>query len=640
MKKILITGANSYIGTSFEKWLEQWPNEYRVDTVDMVDGSWKEKSFKEYDVVFHVAGIAHIKETKENAALYYKVNRDLVYEVAKKSKEEGVKQFIFLSSMSVYGIETGIISRETIPNPKSNYGKSKLKAEELLESLKDDKFKIAVLRPPMIYGNGCKGNYVKLQKFALKSPIFPDIKNKRSMIYIDNLCEFIKEIIDNESKGLFLPQNEDYICTSNMVKEIAKVNGKKIYMVKIFNPIIKLLKINIINKVFGNLIYENNKDLINKVNFSDSISKSEKKKKRVLILANIDVSIYNTRRELVQLLIDNGYEVYISCLYGERVEKLKDIGCKYIDTNFSRHGTNPFRELKLISFYKNLMKVIKPNVVLTYSIKQNIYGGIAANSLNIPYIANITGLGPALANDNILRKITLILYKFAFRKVKCVFFQNEQNLKFFIENGVQIKNKRLIPGSGVNLDEFKFMDYPQDDVINFLYLSRIVKEKGIDHYLEAASVIKKKYPNTRFHICGFCEEQYKDKINNLTENGDVIYHGMISDSKEILKDTHCTVHPSFYPEGMSNTLLESCACGRPIITTRNVGCQEVVNEGENGYLINSKNTDELIQTIDKFMRLTNKEKTKMGIAARKKVETEFDRLIVIDSYLNEIKKYL
>lgn len=256
MKKILITGANSYIGTSFEKWVKQWQKDYLVDTVDMIDGTWKEKSFSGYDVVFHVAGIAHIKETKENAELYYKVNRDLVYEVAKKTKAEAVKQFIFLSSMSVYGMETGIISKDTVTSPKSNYGKSKLQAEELIYPLQDSTFSIVVLRPPMIYGKGCKGNYVRLEKFALKSPIFPDIKNKRSMIEIDKLCEFVKQIIDYESKGLFLPQNDEYVCTSDMVREIAEAHGKKIHMTKLFNPLLRVLKVSTVNKVFGDLVYE------------------------------------------------------------------------------------------------------------------------------------------------------------------------------------------------------------------------------------------------------------------------------------------------------------------------------------------------------------------------------------------------
>lgn len=258
MKRILITGANSYIGTSFEKWCSKWPNEYSVDTIDMMDGSWKQKAFDIYDVVFHVAGIAHIKETPQNAALYYKVNRDLVYEVAQKAEAEGVRQFIFLSSMSVYGIDEGVIGINSQLQPKGNYGKSKLQAEELITPLGGADYKIAVLRPPMIYGKGCKGNYPRLAKLALKMPIFPDIKNQRSMIYIDNLCEFVKILVDDCSSGLFFPQNEEYVCTSEMVKLIAESHKKKLYTTKILNPIIRLLalRIGLVNKVFGNLVYE------------------------------------------------------------------------------------------------------------------------------------------------------------------------------------------------------------------------------------------------------------------------------------------------------------------------------------------------------------------------------------------------
>lgn len=275
MKKILITGANSYIGTNFENYFKQWSDDYKVETVDMIDGAWKDRSIKGYDVVFHVAGIAHIKETKENAELYYKVNRDLVYEVAKKSKNDGVRQFIFLSSMSVYGMETGVISKNTVPTPKSNYGKSKLQAEELITPLQDATFNIVVLRPPMIYGKGCKGNYARLEKFALKSPIFPKIENKRSMIYIDNLSKFIKTIIDDTNKGLFFPQNDEYVCTSDMVREIAEANGKKIYMTKLFNPLLRVLKVSTVNKVFGDLVYEKEKNMNSMVGFKESIRNIE-----------------------------------------------------------------------------------------------------------------------------------------------------------------------------------------------------------------------------------------------------------------------------------------------------------------------------------------------------------------------------
>ena len=275
MKKILITGAGSYIGTSFEKYMEQFGNNYSVDTVDMIGDSWKSVSFSGYDCVFHVAGIAHQKETLENAHLYYEVNRNLAIATAKKAKRDGVKQFILLSSMSVYGVETGVITKKTVPQPKSHYGKSKLQADEKIVKLDCDSFKVAILRPPMVYGKDCKGNYQRLRTFALKSPIFPDYPNKRSMVYIGNLCAFVKKTIDEEKSGLFFPQNAEYVNTSEMVRVIARLDNKKLFMPKIFNPFICLMRISIIKKVFGSLMYEKI-DLVSDYNLFESIELSEK----------------------------------------------------------------------------------------------------------------------------------------------------------------------------------------------------------------------------------------------------------------------------------------------------------------------------------------------------------------------------
>ena len=244
MKNILITGANSYVGTSFENYLKKWPNDYNIDTVDMRCGTWKNKDFSKYDVVFHVAGIAHVSTDPKMKDLYYKVNRDLTIETAKKAKRDGVKQFIFMSSIIVYGDSSNnksiIIDENTVPIPSNFYGKSKLQAEEGIFPLQDNKFNVVVIRPPMIFGKGSKGNYPKLSKIAQKLPIFPDIKNERSMLYIDNLCEFIRLMVINEEKGLFFPQNDKYIGTSELVKLIAKCHGKKIIFTKVFNPALNL----------------------------------------------------------------------------------------------------------------------------------------------------------------------------------------------------------------------------------------------------------------------------------------------------------------------------------------------------------------------------------------------------------------
>lgn len=261
MKRILITGKNSYVGNSFETWLKNYPGEYEVKKISLRDGLWREYDFSNYDAVLHVAGIAHVSKDPKMEELYYRVNRDLTIEVAEKSKAEGVKQFVFMSSIIVYGDSSSdkkVIDENTIPEPSNFYGNSKLQAEIGISPLVSDDFKVAIIRPPMIYGKNSKGNYPKLAKIAQKSPVFPDIDNERSMLHIDNLSEFLRLIVDNWENGLFFPQNKEFVKTSEMVCLIAEAHGKSIRLVKIFNPILKMMsgKVRIIDKVFGNLVYE------------------------------------------------------------------------------------------------------------------------------------------------------------------------------------------------------------------------------------------------------------------------------------------------------------------------------------------------------------------------------------------------
>ncbi len=267
MKKILITGANSYIGTSFERYInENYANAYTVDTVDMIGGSWREKSFAGYDSVFHVAGIAHSDNGKispERAKLYYEVNTDLTIEAANKAKKDGVKQFVFMSSAIVYGDSAPVgtakkITRDTPVAPANCYGDSKVQAEKGLRALEDDKLKVVILRPPMIYGRNSKGNYPLLAKIAMKTPFFPYVKNERSMLYVENLCEFVRLMIENGEQGTFWPQNAEYSNTSELVQMIAGVHGKKLRLLKGFTWALKWMShvTGIVNKAFGNLSYE------------------------------------------------------------------------------------------------------------------------------------------------------------------------------------------------------------------------------------------------------------------------------------------------------------------------------------------------------------------------------------------------
>ena len=286
----MITGANSYIGTSFEKYInDNYPGEYQIDTVDMIDSSWREKDFSCYDSVFHVAGIAHSDNgeiSKEKEKLYYSVNTELTVETAKKAKAEGVKQFIFMSSAIVYGDsapigKTKTITKETPVTPANCYGDSKVQAEKGLFEIEAENFKVVIVRPPMIYGKGSKGNYPLLAKIASKMPIFPFVKNERSMLYIENLCEFIYLMIKNEESGIFWPQNAEYSNTSELVKMISVVRGKQLKLISGFEPFVKLAGhlTGLVNKAFGNMCYDKElseyKEEYRKFSLEDSIRKTE-----------------------------------------------------------------------------------------------------------------------------------------------------------------------------------------------------------------------------------------------------------------------------------------------------------------------------------------------------------------------------
>jgi UDP-glucose 4-epimerase len=266
MRRILITGSTSYIGSSVKEWLCKNEQHYMIDEICVKGNKWHETDFSIYDVVFHVAGIAHSETghaSDEIKALYYKVNSDLPVAVANKARTDGVKQFIFMSSMIVYGDSAPFgtykrITQETVPAPANFYGDSKWQAELGLNKLRSDHFKIAIIRPPMVYGKGSKGNYPRLAKLGKKLPLFPRVENERSMIHIDNLCEFIRLMVDHGSDGVFHPQNSEYVKTSDLVKEIARAHGRKICLARFFNPFLRLFskRIDLVNKVFGSLSYD------------------------------------------------------------------------------------------------------------------------------------------------------------------------------------------------------------------------------------------------------------------------------------------------------------------------------------------------------------------------------------------------
>lgn len=655
MKKILVTGANSYIGTSFENYInENFAGRYSVDTVDMIDGSWREKSFAGYDSVFHVAGIAHSdngKISEEQKKLYYQVNTDLTIETAEKAKADGAKQFIFMSSAIVYGDsapigKSKVITRDTPLSPANAYGDSKVQAEKGILPLNDAYFKVVVLRPPMIYGKGSKGNYPQLSKFAQKLPFFPNVQNERSMLYIENLTEFVRLMVENEESGVFFPQNARYSGTSQIVSEIAKAHGRRIRLVKGFTWALKLMShiTGLVNKAFGNLSYDMSlseyKENYRVLGLKDSIRKTEgaSLKKKVLILVNHNVVIYNFRKELVQRLAAEGYEVYLSCPQGNRIAELQQMGCHFIETDVDRRSTNPLADIKLLSRYKKMMKDVRPDIVLSYTIKPNIYGGIAARKLNIPQLANVTGLGTSIENGGLSSRLILWLYKFGLKSAKTVFFQNQSNMDSFISKKVVSGNSALLPGSGVNLTEFCYEEYPvESDETVLLIIGRMMTNKGTGEIIDAARQIRSQNKNVVFRFIGFADDDWQATVDDAVKEGVIEYPGNQTDVHGFIKNSHATLLASYH-EGMSNVLLETAASGRPVIATKIPGCQEIFDEGVSGIGFKPRDSADIVRAVNSFLKLPYRKRAEMGRAGRIKVEREFDRKIVVNKYLEEIEK--
>lgn len=362
-----------------------------------------------------------------------------------------------------------------------------------------------------------------------------------------------------------------------------------------------------------------------------------KSSNRVLVLTNNIGGLHSFRKEVMKAIIDAGYEVYISEPDDdERVKYFEGIGCHIIKTDFNRRGMNPLADLKLMLTYRKLIKQLKPKAVLSYTIKPNVYGGMACRLTSTPQIANVTGLGDAVENGGWLQKLTITLYKIGIGKAKQVFFQNKANRDFCKGVGIANDKSILLPGSGVNLQHHKYQVYPEDGVIKFLFIARLLKDKGTDEFFDMAKVIKEKYPDTEFQILGWVEGDYQQQLDDLVAKGIVIHLGTTSDVRPYLAKVHCTIMPSYH-EGMSNVNLESAANGRPIITTNVPGCKETVDDGKSGFLVEARDTQSLINGVVSFLDLSYDQKKQMGINGRKKVEKEFDRQIIVREYLKAIE---
>lgn len=361
--------------------------------------------------------------------------------------------------------------------------------------------------------------------------------------------------------------------------------------------------------------------------------------KKILILANNDVGLYKFRKELIQELIDRGNKVYISLPDGEYVQDLIDIGCIFYDTNVDRRGLNPFKDFRLLLEYVHMIREIKPELVITYTVKPNVYGGMVARLLKAPYAINITGLGTTFQNDGMLKKLVIFLYKMACKASKVVFFENEENRQIFLNKKI-VKEEQtcLLNGAGVNIEEYQFVDYPhENEPVRFLFIGRVMKEKGVDELFEVAKRIKKEYSKVVFDIVGPFEDDYENIIAELVKDDVIKYHGFQKDVKPYVEKCHCFVLPSYH-EGMANTNLECASSGRPVITSNIHGCLEAVDDGVSGYLCEPKNAEDLYEKIKLFINLSVEEKKNMGLAGRRRMEAIFDKNKVVEKTVLELFK--
>lgn len=357
---------------------------------------------------------------------------------------------------------------------------------------------------------------------------------------------------------------------------------------------------------------------------------------KILILANNDEGLYKFRKELIQKLLKKNNTVYTSLPDGKYVSKLSEMGCKFVDTEIDRRGINPKTDLKLLFFYRKIIKRVKPELVITYTIKPNIYGGLICRMFRIPYAVNITGLGTAFQRSGCIKTLVTFLYKIALKKAKVVFFENTENKEIMLDMGI-VKEEQtcVLNGAGVNLEEYTYCEYPSDEEIRFLFIGRVMKEKGVDELFEAAKRIKSEYKNVYFDIVGPMEDDYKGKIDSLVQNGIIEYYGYQQDVKPFIAKCHCFVLPSWH-EGMANTNLEAAAMGRPLITSRIHGCMEAVEDGVSGLLCEKENSENLYEVLKQFVQLSEEQKRAMGEAGRKRMERVFDKKTVVKRTLEKI----
>lgn len=654
-KKVLVTGAGSYIGQAFINYAKKnYPDNFEIEELDLMETSWKNVSFSKYDIVYHVAGIAHAdvgKVSEETKEKYYKVNTDLTVEVAKKAKEDGVREFIFMSSMIIYGESAPygkkkVIDENTVPMPANFYGDSKLQADVAVRTLADEKFKVIVLRPPMIYGKGSKGNYPILAKIARKLPVFPNVNNERSMLHIDNLCEFLCQILlvreTNDNAIVLIPQNTEWINTSAMVKEIANVSGKNIIELKVLKPAVIIgSKIpgkigGMVNKAFGNNCYAHNISVYSnidyqKITLKESIKLTEKSmenakrtKKKVLMLASVASMIDQFNMSNIDILLKIGYDVDVACNFGygstcsdekiaELKAKLKEKGVRCFQIDFTRSVMNLFQDGKAYKQVRKLVENNKYDLIHCHSPIGGVIGRIVAHETNTKVIYTAHGFhfyeGGPKKNWFIYYPIEKALSKWT--DVLITINKEDYNRakkKFFA------KETRYIPGVGVDVEKFEMglknkqqnkkmkraeLGVSDNDFV-LLSVGELQDRKNQRVVIEALHMLNN--PNIYYWAVGKGElfPEYLEMIKKYGLEKNVFLLGFRTDIMELCNAADCFVHPSVR-EGLGIAPLEAMAGGLPLISSYVNGIKDYTeNEVSGCCIIDPLSVTEMKKAIEKM----------------------------------------
>lgn len=665
-KKVLITGAGSYIGETFKSYAEEkYEGNFEIDSLDMLDPAWKEKDFSKYDIIYHVAGIAHAdvgNVSEEVKQKYYAVNTDLTIEVARKAKEEGVKEFVFMSSMIVYGESAPygkmkLIDKNTVPNPANFYGDSKLQADVGVRELADNNFKVIVLRPPMIYGKGSKGNYPILAKLAKKMPVFPEVSNQRSMLHIDNLCEFLCQImlikVFKYTSVVLVPQNGEWTKTSEMVGEIAKVSGKKIRNMKIFAPAVWIGgkvpgKIGeLVNKAFGNNAYSQEMSVYGGIDYRvvdlrTSIERTEgrdeKKKPKALIVASVASMIDQFNMQNIELLLENGYDVDVACnckegntISNDRVrnliERLNGENVRVYHVPIPRKVTSIKEIIDSIKFISGLYSENSYKLMHCHSPIGSVVARIAAinerkKGMKVIYTAHGFHFYKGAPKKNWL--IFYPIEKICSNFTDVLITINKEDYDF-AKKHMKANRVEYIHGVGIDTKKFIIPDYNvtekkeelgiKDKDIMILSVGELNQNKN--HEVVVRAISKLKNPNIHYFIAGKGDkEQYLDE---LAKELDVNLHllGYRTDIIELLNTADIFAFPSFR-EGLSVALMEAMAAGLPCVVSRIRGNVDLIEEKVNGFWCDAEDIDAFAISLNQL--IAHKELRKqMCVANQKKV---------------------